>query len=373
MATKFSLSSLFARILWRCVIINVLIYIQVTQAQYIGGYNLSNMEDLSGSLIKQQNFYFPDGGISVVKNNSGWITTMAGSSSYIYNSSTQWPQNSTQKKGGSFGLAQPGSCAADNGGKWLNNISRINNWDGDNLVGFYHVEDHWCPAVNGDGSYWASVGVVYSNNGGTTFTSLPGKSEGYIIKSSAPKPTAKTFGGAGNPTVFKGVDSNWYAIYSEQDSSLNNYTLHIARSQHPNAAPGSFYKYFNGSFSTNALQTYGSKTSLKNSANNTPLVGANPSVQWSSKLGKYVMVWHQWGGSINAAVSRDLITWTNVQTILPGKESGPYYEYPSLVSPEGSDYASNWTRLYYSEKIMKTSSSRKFMVRTLDLDTSLSR
>lgn len=345
-----------------------------SQAQQtsVGGYTLSNKQDLSGSTIKQQNYYFPDGGISVVQNNTGWITTMAGSSSYIYNSSSVWPQNATAKLGGNFGASQPGSCSADNGGKWLNNVARLNWWDGNNLVGFYHVEDHWCPKVAGDGTYWASVGVVYSNNGGTTFTSLWGKPEGYIIKSSLPKPTYKSgSGGAGNSTVFKGQDQNWYAIYSEYDSASNNYALHIARSQHPNAVPGTFYKYNNGSFSTDALQAYGGKTALKNSADGKSLIGANPQVQWNGKIGKYVMVWHKWGGSIMAAVSRDLITWTNVVTLLQGYQWGPYYAYPSLISPEGSDYASNWTRLYYAEKGYQQDPNRKFMVQTLDVDASL--
>ncbi len=342
---------------------------KVARAISIGGYTLSNGQDLSNSLIKKQNYYFPDGEISMVKNNQGNnIVTMAGSSSYIYSTSTLWPETATQKIGGNFGSAQVGSRSADNGGKWLNNIERINPNDGNNLIGFYHVEDHWSPKVAGDSRYWSSIGVAYSNNGGVAFTSLSGKPEGYIIKSKLPKPTSKTnSGGAGNSTVFKGQDNNWYAIYSEKDDNINNYALHIARSTNTNALPGTFYKYNKGSFSTNALETGGNKTSLKNSANNTPLLGANPSVIWSGKISKYVMVWHQWGGSINVAVSSDLITWSSVQTILSGSESGPYYEYPSLISPEGSSFASNWTRLYYSQKAQKGSMDRQFMVQTLDL------
>ncbi len=253
----------------------------------------------------------------------------------------------------------------------MNNIERINPNDGNNLIGFYHVEDHWCPKVDGDSRYWASIGVAYSSNGGVTFTSLPEKPEGYIIESKLPKPTSKTnSGGAGNSTVFKGQDNYWYAIYSEKDDNINNYTLHIARSTDPNALPSTFFKYNNGAFSTPALQTGGNKTSLKNSANNA-LIGANPSVIWSGKIGKYVMVWHRWGGSINVAVSSNLITWSNVQTILSGSESGPYYEYPSLISPEGSSFASNWIRLYYSQKAQKGSSTRQFMVQTLDLSFGL--
>jgi hypothetical protein len=339
----------------------------------IGGYTLSNGQDLSNSLIKQQNFYFPDGEISVEKNNQGNnIITMAGSSSFIYSSSSVWPQNATQKIGGNFGSAQVGSCSVDNGGRWLNNIERINPNDGNNLVGFYHVEDQWCPKVANDGRYWASIGVAYSNNGGSTFTSLPGKPEGYIIKSKLAKPASKTAsGGAGNATVFKGIDNYWYAIYSEKDDNVNNFTLHIARSTNTNALPGTFYKYYNGSFSTPALSTGGNKTSLKNGTSNTPLIGANPSVQWNTKINKYVMVWHKWGGSINVAVSTNLITWNNVQTILSGSSSGPYYEYPSLISPQGSSIATAWTRLYYSQKAQKGSMARQFMVQTLDVSSGL--
>ena len=347
--------------------------VKTTNTTYIGGYTLSNGQNLSNSLIKQQNSFFPDGEISVVKNNQGTnIITMASSSSFVYSSSTVWPENATQKIGGNFGSAQVGSCAVDNGGKWLNNIERINPNDGNNLIGFYHVEDHWCPKAADDPRYWASIGVVYSNNGGSTFTSLPGKPEGYIIKSKLAKPASKTAsGGAGNGTVFKGQDNNWYAIYSEKDDNMNNYTLHIARSTNPNALPGTFYKYYNGSFSTPALSTLGNKTSLKNGTSNTPLIGGNPSVIWSGKINKYVMVWHKWGGSINVAVSSNLITWSNVQTILSGSSNGPYYEYPSLISPEGSSLANNWTRLYYSQKASSGVSNRQFMVQTLDVSSGL--
>jgi hypothetical protein len=43
----------------------------------------------------------------MVKNNQGNnIITMASSSSYVYSSSTVWPENATQRIGGNFGSAQ---------------------------------------------------------------------------------------------------------------------------------------------------------------------------------------------------------------------------------------------------------------------------
>ena len=323
------------------------------------GYNLSNKQVLNWSNIKRQNYYFPDGGISRFKVGNKWRFTMAGSSSYVYQGGNMWPEYSDGKISGAFGKQQY-NCNPDNGGKWLNNVDQL--WNQNNLVGFYHVEDHWCKA-NNDPKYWASIGAVYSNDGGKTFKSLGGsRNEGYIIKSSKPKPSYKTFGGAGNGHVFRGQDGNWYAIYSEYEASVNNYVLHIARSTNYYASPGTWKKYYGENFSTNALHTNGAKTALR--SNFGFMFGANPFVQWNHKLRKYVMVYHKWGGAIRCVTSADLIHWGSEKELLGGDA---YYEYPTLMSPEGGNTAKNWTRLYYSKKSSRYSSQRNFEVQTLNV------
>ncbi|WP_440879692.1 hypothetical protein [Tenacibaculum sp. C7A-26P2] len=324
-------------------------------------YKLSNKQLLNWSNIKSHNQYFPDGGITRFKVGSKWRFTMSGSTSYIYEGENIWPENASIKISEAFGQQQY-NCNPDNGGKWLNNIEQLD--DENNLVGFYHVEDHWCKEQEADDNrYWASIGVVYSNDGGKTFKSLGGsRNEGYIIKSSKPKPSSKTFGGAGNGHVFKGQDGNWYAIYSEYEANANNYVLHIARSTNYFASPGTWKKYYKGSFTTNALHTNGLKTALKNGHGF--LLGANPFVQWNHKIKKYVMVYHKWGGTIRCATSPDLIHWGSDREIIGGHA---YYEYPSLMSSEENNTITDYTRLYYSRKASEKSIHRNFEVQTLSV------
>ena len=151
-------------------------------------------------------------------------------------------------------------------------------------------------------------------------------------------------------------------MYSEYDASANDYVLHIARSTNYYGAPGTWKKYYNGSFRTNALQTGGLKSPIK--SNYGFMFGANPNVQWNHKIGKYVMVYHRWGGTIRCATSSNLINWNNDKEIVGGNG---YYEYPSLMSPQGGNTANNWTRLYYSKKSSRDSKYRSFEVQTLDV------
>lgn len=268
--------------------------------------------------------YFPDGHIAMLPNGDGTNVQMywAGDSSYrtvgttIENMAAPGPAVLTAGAAGSY----------DNGGAWLYSVTRTT---GNNLLGFYHAEDHEFGANPNPGKIaWKSLAVATSANNGVTWTK-----QGQIITSSTPKPATPTWGGNGDSCIiYDSANSRWVAFYQE-------HFLMTAVSTDPNGAPGTWKKYYNGSFTEAGLGGRNSPIpSLQGYA------GGNPSVTFNSALNRWVMVWHTWEGhspspnSIYLSTSTDLFSWETPQLLLAPQGNARYW-YPTIL--DGSDVTSD--------------------------------
>ena len=175
----------------------------------------------------------------------------------------------------------PGSF--DNGGSWLYSVFRK---QGNNLIGFYHGEDHeWPPHVgvvpdpiNGIPIAWVSIARCTSDDNGESWTR-----HGQIITSATPKPVDPTWGGAGNfSVVYDNANSRWMCFFIEDDTSVT-----AAISEDPDGKPGTWLKYKSGSFTEPGLG--GDAESLEGLRF---YWGGNPSVHFNSYL-------NEWGHGVS--------------------------------------------------------------------------
>lgn len=288
---------------------------------------------------------YPDGHLSVLPSgdpNYPWMMFWSEFKSYRTLGTSQTPEG--QKLLSPTGPVFGGESTLnrwDNGGSWLYSVHRLPT---NNLVGFYHAEDHWYPHVLGGGGNniaWKSMAVTYSSDNGVTWE--PGRQ---IITSDKPKPAQPTWGGAGDGTVIRDeANQRWVAIYQE-------HYLYMAISTDPLGQPGTWKKLYNGAFSEPGLG--GKATPI---ANLRDQPGANPSVFWSITLGQWVMVWHGWNGNLYISASPDLMNWETPRLLL-SPPAGRRFAYPTVI---GRDDRQAYSRpmLYFADMSYEWS-DRKF-------------
>jgi len=286
--------------------------------------------------------YFPDGHISVLPDEDGYIMFWAefeshrsiGTSQFVEDQTSLEPANAVFGRRGNFDTY-------DNGGSWLMSVFRI---EGDSLIGFFHAEDHWYPHTSNNIA-WKSLGVTYSGDEGKTW------SEGnQIITSPKEKPETPEWGGSGDCCViWDHINNRWICYYQEHN-------IYMAVSEDPKGVPGSWKKYYNGAFEEPGLG--GQQTKVPGL-----IPGANPSVHWNTYLEKWVMVWHGWSpAQIYLSVSEDAINWETPQSIIVSTISGRAW-YPTIIGITDVE-AGQIAKIYYAD-IASDFSFRNFETRTI--------
>lgn len=306
--------------------------------------HLSEASDVANPVNYPLFAWYPDGHISVVPDEDGYIMFWAeyeshrsvGTSQFVEDQQALVPTQAVFGGRGNFDTY-------DNGGAWLMSVFRQ---EGDNFIGFYHAEDHWYPHTTNDIA-WKSIGVVYSEDEGKSWT------EGnQIITSATPKPDSPAWGGTGdNCVVWDHINNRWMCYFQEHQISM-------AISTDPDGAPGTWQKYYQGEFSQDGL---GGLQSVLPGLEQ--FAGGNPSVHWNTYLSKWVMVWHRWAPAvIYIAVSDDGVNWENGQSIIVSEIGGRAW-YPTIIGNTDVE-AGQIAKIYYAD-IAADFSYRNFKVRTI--------
>jgi hypothetical protein len=289
--------------------------------------------------------WFPDGHISFLPDGNSFQMYWAGSSSYrsmgttIESQVRNPPTGSALTKGAS-------TNDFDNGGAWLMSVFRQ---DGDNLIGFYHGEDHHWPGYSNPGNIaWKSIAYCSSTDNGITWTK-----GGQMITSPTAKPASPTWGGSGDAcVVYDAKNARWVAFYQE-------HWIYTAISTNPIPLPGTWRKYHNGSYSQPGLG--GLQTRVPGLTGH---AGANPSVHFNTHLKKWVMVWHTWNSLPNTptvwlSTSDDLLHWQPPVKIVSVTEAGKAW-YPTIIG-QTDVLASEYANLYYAYWPDKSHWQRQFI------------
>jgi hypothetical protein len=166
---------------------------------------------------------------------------------------------------------------------------------GSDLLMIYHGEQY--PGGPGTGGTCTveGIGLARSSDGGITWTRQGQiiSSQGAIVPCSS---GGQAFQGAGNPTVALSTDKQLYLYFNDilNTADPNNPPgagdgVRLARtSLASDALPGSWLKYFKGSFSQPALG--GSSTTLIFRGNPAAIYFGSQSVSYNVYLGRYMMV-----------------------------------------------------------------------------------
>jgi hypothetical protein len=221
-----------------------------------------------------------------------------------------------------------------NGGAWLLNVFRV---DGHNLIGFPHVE-YRDPAIKPGQPHqaWKSMAVTYSSDNGRTWTPFE-----QILTSDKPVPDPVTWGGVGDAGIIYDADAaRWRAYYSA-------YRMTVAESYDAKGRPGTWTKYYDGSFSQPGLGGLSGPKSWLRSLDEVP--GAAPAVHWNTYVRRWIMVFHSYiDKNIYISSSIDGITWIKPRLLIeriPGDKRKAWF--PTIVGDTSDKIAGQTATLYY--------------------------
>ena len=313
-------------------------------------YSLGNRDALKNEADVPVFPWFPDGHIAVLAEpgNDKYIMYWSEYENYRTFGDFSFPeyQNTLSPEGPVFG-GRLDIERWDNGGSWLMSIFRQ---EGDNLLGFYHAEDHWVVATNPEGIAWKSIARTTSSDNGFSW------SDGeLIVTSSSAKPENPTWGGAGdNCVIWDSKNDRWLCYYQE-------HWLMMAVSYDVEGKPDTWYKYYNGEFNQPGL---GGESSPIPGLKSIP--GGNPSVHYNSYLERFVMVWHSWvSTSIYISSSIDGVVWEQPR-LLESNAGSRRAWYPTIIGQSDTE-AGKIARLYYAD-IAAGFTSRDFVSKALVFD-----
>jgi hypothetical protein len=179
---------------------------------------------------------------------------------------------------------------------------------------------------------------------------------GQIITSSTPKPSKPDWGGAGDGcVVYDKANARWICFYSDN-------WIQMAVSTNAIPLPGTWKKYYNGSFSTPGL---GGRETPVPGLSSVP--GANPSVHFNTYLQRWVIIWEAWDGSgLYLSTSADLLGWT-APTVLVAATPPEQVWYATIIGSSDVD-ASRDAMLYYAYWPDVDTGLRQFVGRTIHFD-----
>ena len=291
--------------------------------------------------------YFPDGHITYGNLDiNRTFKVWAGSTSYITVGSSYFNQDSIWGDG----LRRGDSFEFDNGGAWLYSVFPI---DSTYWLGFYHAEDHVFPGfTNREQIAWKSIAQCVSFDRGRTW-----QKKGQIITTDQIKPQKPTWGGHADFTVVRDTQFNrWIAYYVVPEG------LGVAISEDTFARVGTWRKYYKGSFSEPGI---GGKASALDFSRDFRS-GGNPSIIYSKKMGKWIMVYHDWNlRGIYLTQSNDLINWDFPILLIKNTSSVGKIWYPNLIGENNDVYSDSVLWISYAEFSNNTLPERKYVTRTL--------
>jgi hypothetical protein len=249
---------------------------------------------------------------------------------------------------------EPG--AFDNNGAWLYSVFRSS---GNDLIGFYHGEDtQWPGAPSEHFIAWKSIALATSSDNGVTWTK-----QGQILRTNAVKPSLPAWGGNGDFSVVWDVDNARWVMFYTDSSALGSADIKLAVSPDPQARPGTWLKWRNGAFQEPGLSGAASATPAP-----VPLLGGNPSVHYNTHIGRWIMVYHSWAGSLWLSSSADLIQW-DAPRLLLAAAPGERLWFATIVG-DTDQIAGRDATLVYAYFPNNTLSQRQFVTQTIRIDSS---
>ena len=273
---------------------------------------------------------FPDGHISYFAlNDSVQVQVWAGYESYISSGSDLIHQDSLW--GMVLAKGAPGSF--DNGGAWLYSVFRITD---SHWLGFYHAEDHeFAGYENIEKIAWKSAAQCESFDGGKTWIK-----NGQILTSWLEKPFSPAWGGTGDFSVVRdSINNRWLAYYVCPDG------IGMAESKDALGKPGTWKKYYKGSFSASGLGGKGDALSFSKGK----YTGGNPSLIYYKPLGVWMLAYHDWADKgIYYTYSYDLEHWEEAHLILANPGSPERIWYPTWIAERNDQYSAGKLFLAYA-------------------------
>lgn len=213
----------------------------------------------------------------------------------------------------------------------------------DNLIAFYHAEDH-CWSDPGWSAMYGSIGMATSSDGGITWVR-----EGLAVDGQDPKPdflAGPLFGNNGveTPCVIPSPDGQYlYMYYAEVPTGYDPATydpandirgfIALARAEiSTDGLPGHWYKYKDGSFSEPGIGHYNPSPVIRVPGD----YACYARVTYNTFAGKYIAVFCR-SSSWWKAESYDGIHWRNYELIINvGQyvyDGGPAYFYLQMLDP----------------------------------------
>jgi hypothetical protein len=239
--------------------------------------------------------------------------------------------------------------------------------NGKDLLMIYHAENHLFGGIDHPGvPFYAGVGLARSQDGGVTW-----QRQGEIISGHDPQQPTQAPSGAGalGPTAVE-REGFIYVIFRELDLQSGVSGYGIARAAiGSDGAPGSWQKYYHGSFSTAGLG--GAITPLNIVLDpSVPGDERQPDLSFNRYLHQYLMALVGNGG-IYVLTSPDLLNWSKGVVALAAPfpdakatSANPRNWYPTLLSPgESSDEVTDRTGYLYYAKFLGDKTAHHSMYR----------
>jgi hypothetical protein len=181
--------------------------------------------------------------------------------------------------------------------------------NGSDLLMFYHAENHLFDGVHYDtGPFYSSIGLARSTDNGTTWSRV-----GQVITGITPKPVQPPPGalGAAGPSVI--VSGGYiYLFYID----VGNYSVfpdlvHVARSSiASDGAPGTWYKYYEGTFSEPGLGGMSTPVQGQVPPDEVTHGAFWPHVNYNKCLNTFLMTFQTSDDYYYYSTSSDLVNWT---------------------------------------------------------------
>jgi hypothetical protein len=281
-------------------------------------------------------YQYPDSAIAALSQNGSRLMFWSDGATYRVVGTDFFPANAPSPLTPVLGSGPKGSYDAN--GNWFLSIFSLG---GPRLVGFTHVENHGfdCP---GPYAEWNAGAVVSSSDGGVTWSR-----EGLAVYD--PQPCAPRFGGLGFSSVIQAGGT--FLAFGGCTGFI---------SSHPEGAPGSWWRFRGGWFSSPGVN--GSSDCLPG----VPPDVCCPMVHFNAFLSEYVMVYTKWGtnSTLYIATSADGVHW-GPPTVLLEATAGRAIAYGQILGDTNSSVAGQRAVLAYAAAPPVGGQPRDFVYRTI--------